>query len=95
MRGRRGRRNLVKRGGVYYVEAIIKGRRIKRSLKTGVLEEAIERRESVLREERAALERGPEPEVPTFAEAARRALERMAARRAASFATWAICRSMP
>ena len=62
---RRGnRRNLIKRGGTYYVEAIVKGRRIKRSLRTGVLEDAIQRRDAVLREAIAERERAAEPELP-------------------------------
>ena len=66
------RKNLVKRGGAWYVDAIVDGRRIKKSLKTGVLEEAIQRRDTVLREAIAERERAaapePEPEVPRFAE---------------------------
>jgi len=58
----------MKRGGIWYVEAIVGGRRIKRSLKTRRLEEAIERRDGVLREALGQLRRGPQPEVPTFAE---------------------------
>ena len=84
---RRGkRRNLMKRGDTWYVEVIVDGRRIKRSLKTGVLEEAIERRDPALRDaiaerERAAIaerERAaaPEPEsMPTFSEMARKTLK--------------------
>ncbi len=79
-RKRRNQRNLWKRDGIWQVEAIVGGRRIKRSLKTRLLEVAIERRDVVLREALAAFDR---PDVPTFAEAAADALRRMEARREA------------
>ncbi len=75
---RRERRNLVKRGSVWYFERVIGGRRFRRSLETGNLEEARARRDALERELSTARY---SREAPTFAVAAADALADMKARR--------------
>src|SRR5262245_15284663 len=80
MSGRRRRRNLVRRGRVWYFERIVGGRRVRRSLDTSNLDEAIARRDAL--ERNLALRRFPASgSVPTFGAAAREALAAMDVRR--------------
>jgi hypothetical protein len=76
---RRSRRNLVKRGSTYHYERIVAGRRVRRSLETSNLEEAIARRDQLERD--LALSRFAPTEVPTFAAVAREAIGVMRAHR--------------
>ncbi len=85
MSPRRERRNLVKRGSVWYFERIVGGRRFRRSLETESLETARERRDVLERE--IASHRFTTAQPPTFATAAKEALDTMQARRDASAET--------
>jgi len=78
---RRKRRNLVKRGSTYHYERIVDGRRVRKSLETSNLEEAIARRDAFERD--LALRRFPGKAAPTFRTAAREALHEMDTQRAA------------
>ncbi len=82
---RRNRRNLVKRGSVWYFEKIVDGHRYRRSLETANLDEAIARRDTVERE--LALKRFTRQRCPTFSQVAREALRDMDACRDAGVET--------
>ena len=79
MSPRRERRNLVKRGSVWYFERVVGGRRFRQSLETGSLELAREHRDALERE--IASRRFSVSQPPTFAVAAKEALDTMKARR--------------
>src|SRR5262245_18227041 len=72
-RERRGQLYLSKRAGVWYLDAFVGNRRVKRSLKTSKLEEAKERRDAELRKAQAELNAAPVALVQTFGEMAERA----------------------
>ena len=81
MSPRRERRNLVKRGSVWYFERVVGGRRFRQSLETGSLEVARERRDALERE--ICSRRFTAAQPPTFAVAAKETLDAMKARREA------------
>ncbi len=85
MSPRRERRNLVKRGSVWYFECVVGGRRYRRSLETENLEEARAHRDVIERE--IASRRFLRTQAPTFATAAKEALDAMQARRDAGAET--------
>jgi integrase len=82
---RRDRRHLVKRGSVWYFERLIDGRRFRRSLDTGNVEEARARRDALERD--LATVRFSTRATPTFAAAAHDALAAMESRREAGAET--------
>ena len=82
---RRDRRHLVKRGSTWYFERVIDGRRYRKSLDTGNLEEARARRDVLERE--LATTPFATRNAPTFTVAARDVLAAMHARREAGAET--------
>jgi len=76
-------RHLTKRGGIYYYERLVDGRRVRHSTKTGDLAEARDWR-ALYEQRRAERQAGEErPPAPTFAQAAKAALRALEARREA------------